>query len=907
MSSDKPDQSPPQLRCIPRATYRLQFNRDFTFQQARGIATYLRDLGISDVYSSPLFQAGPESTHGYDICCFGRINSNIGSEEDFDQFMAGLRELGLGLLLDMVPNHMGAAPSNVWWVDVLEKGRDSEYATFFDINWEPENPMLKNKVLLPVLEDHYARVLESGQLKLGFESGRFFVGYHDQRYPIANKTISPGASHDPGQTLAELNGRPGEPGSFEKLEALIEQQHYRLAYWKTGSQEINYRRFFDVTELVSMRMELPEVFVATHERLFDWLASGKIFGLRIDHPDGLWNPKQYFERLQAKATSAGQRLYVVVEKILSGREALPEDWPVAGTTGYDFLNRVNGLFISSNNESALDKSYREFIGRELDFRTLVYESKKQMLETSFVSELKALTRQLCGIAAQGPFAANFAFGQLEGALKEVIAAFPVYRTYLTRDSLAPSSQDQAVLEGALAESQARNPACQRELDLLRRILTLESFAPASESAARAREFIMKFQQLTGPVMAKGLEDTAFYNYHRLISLNEVGGDPGKFGVTLEEFHLANARIAARWPHTLLATATHDTKRGEDARARINVLSEIPEEWQAAVVRWKDLNADKKVRLKGQPAPAANDEYLLYQSLVGALPVSPVQPDSWVKFRERAAVFMLKAIREAKTNTSWVEPDLAYETAVGGFVERILTDDVNNRFLPDLRDFTRRVAFFGKFNSLSQTLLKITSPGVPDFYQGTELWDFSFVDPDNRRAVDFDLRLRLLAELPHEFAAAGKNLTRKLCDLLEQSDWGRIKLYVVWRALELRHRRREIFEKGSYTALSAAGSNKDHVCAFVRSGDERSVVSVAPRLVCGLTHGREITPIASEVWGQTFLPLPHADALDVFENVFTGETVPVVPVNGGYSLELWRVLNHFPVALLESQRKNASET
>ncbi|MBC8095386.1 MAG: malto-oligosyltrehalose synthase, partial [Akkermansiaceae bacterium] len=473
-------------------------------------------------------------------------------------------------------------------------------------------------------------------------------------------------------------------------------------------------------------------------------------------------------------------------------------------------------------------------------------------------------------------------------------------TYLTAESLQPSPTERAVIEKAITEAQLRATASEAAVfPLLKKLLTLE-LLPELEPATvdLAREFVLRFQQLTGPVMAKGLEDTAFYNYNRLISLNEVGGDPAQFGVSVEEFHNANSTMAAHWPHTLLATASHDTKRGEDARARINVLSEIPDEWHDAANRWSQWNADKKVSLNGHFAPSANEEYLFYQSLVSAWPVEADQSPDVAVLRERTGAFMLKAMRESKANTNWLQPHVAYETAVRDFIGRVLADDADARFRDDLEKFTRRVACWGRFNSLSQTLLKITSPGVPDFYQGTELWDLSFVDPDNRRPVDFELRRSLLADLKRQF-----NASPALCafDVLA-SESGAMKLFVLWRALELRNRSRAVLDRGSYLPLPSFGARKDHVCGFARTLGEVSILTLVPRLICGLTRGEEVPPLGASIWEDTLVALPDAHSGDLFRNAFTGETIEVRAGKGSSHLKLADMLRRFPVALLESVSK-----
>ncbi len=783
---------------IPSATYRLQFNRGFTFAQAQEVLDYLKDLGISDCYASPLFRAGAESTHGYDICCFGEINPCLGGIEAFKKFSAAAREHGLGLLLDMVPNHMGSALTNQWWVDVLKHGAKSEYAQFFDIDWNPPTPGLRNKVLLPVLEDHYWKVLEQGKLRVVEENGEFVIAYYDHKFPIA----------------------PESKSSLKHVHQLLQEQHYRLAYWRIAPHEINYRRFFDITELVSLRMEREEVFESTHKLLFELIDEGLVTGIRIDHPDGLWDPKKYFERLQKRGP-----IYVVAEKILTGDEQLHKDWPVDGTTGYDFLNRLNGIFVEQRNEAAMTKVYQEIAECRDDFEKIVYESKQKVLAMSFQSEINALAHRLKAI----PQGQDFTLPELRAAVTEIATAFLVYRTYAT-ETANPDPQ----VAGAM---KIQGPA----MSLIRDVML---------SKIPAGDFVMKFQQLTGPVMAKGLEDTAFYNYNRLLSLNEVGGSPEKFGVSVDEFHRYNIEKQKRWPHSLLATATHDTKRGEDLRARLNVLSEMPEEWRKVVSKW----------ITPGKAPTPNDQYMLYQTLVGA----------WTGdhqgFTERLCAFMTKAMREAKANTTWTDPNEQYEKATSAYIKRLLTPD--NPWWKEFKAFQRRIAFFGRYNSFSQLLLKMTSPGVPDFYQGTELWDFNLVDPDNRRPVDYKQRR----------------------ELLEQAKRGgppESKLFVIWRTLQCRKEHRNLFDIGEYVPLSATGRKGEHVCAFSRTYKDRKIIVVVPRLIYTLCGGKESAPVGA-VWQDTELEANIANC----RNVFTGE---IVSTN-----RLSDILKTYPIALLASQ-------
>jgi (1->4)-alpha-D-glucan 1-alpha-D-glucosylmutase len=920
-------QQMPKIKRIPGATYRLQFNRDFPLSQATALLEYLSELGITDVYASPLFQAGTDSTHGYDVCYFGKLNAALGDADAFAVFANRAHELNMGLLVDMVPNHMGAVSSNGWWHDVLQNGSNSQYASFFDVNWNPPDPALRGKVLLPVLADEFDRVLERGDLKLERASNRFVVRYHDRTFPVDPCSL---ADADPAAVVQTMTGTPGDMASFQPLRELLDRQHYRLAHWKTGGSQINYRRFFDVTELVSLRMESSEVFDATHGLVLEWLQAGQISGLRIDHPDGLRDPVQYLERLQERAAGispAARReavpvtgreetcasaeaclkqptaLYVVVEKILSGDEALPEDWPVDGTTGYDFLNRVNGLFVAAENAGRMDRIYRDFTGLpsgEASFESLVYECKRRILETSLVGELAGLTRHLQRLASSAEVPEALP-EQWQDALKACIAAFPVYRTYLTERTMQPTAAERAAIGTAVQharERAAKIPAAM--FDFLESVLTLKALGRLeTDSAASAREFVLRFQQLTGPVMAKGLEDTAFYRFNRLVSLNEVGGDPARFGVPVEGFHNANVATAAHWPHTLLATATHDTKRGEDARMRINVLSEMPDEWAGAVTRWRQLNADRKRQVRGKPAPTANDEYLLYQSLVGALPEEGEAPMDLHEFRSRVAAFLLKAMREAKTETTWTEPDAAYENAGLQFVETILSDDSGNRFVPDLRAFVRSVSFFGKLNSLAQTVLKLTSPGVPDCYQGTEFWDLSFVDPDNRRPVDFESRKRTLRELR---SASQAMRAPDDCDAK-----GTIKLFVLQRALGVRHQLRSVFDHGNYEPLAIFGARKEHVCAFAREHAGRRVVTVVPRLVRTLTAGREQWPLGAGIWRDTVVALPESCVGLQFTHAFTGDLVTARSHPGACVLELGEVFSRFPVAILHATEPAGEKT
>lgn len=946
---------------VPCSTYRLQLNSEFTFADATAIAEYLHDLGITDCYASPILAARPGSTHGYDVCDCAKINPEAGSREEFDRWTKRLQGLGMGLLLDIVPNHMSTDLSNTRWRDVLRHGQDSEFAHWFDIDWHPPDKRLHGKVLLPILEAPYWKVLEAGKLQVIYGQEGFALTYHSEELPlspdsceylqqeilnlcraeakatesfedlttlgeVAAKLNSWGTISDAGRArqtslniasrqgtrpeiwpalqraLKRFNGSVGTPESFDSLHALLQRQHYRLAHWRLGNEEINYRRFFDVTDLVALRVEEPEVFQAAHELVLHLVQQGKVTGLRVDHPDGLWNPQQYFDRLQQAALrrergATSSSLYVVAEKILNGQEALASDWPVAGTTGYDFLNQLNGIFINCSSREALDQLYFEFTGAENDFRSLVYGSKLMILQNSLRSDLRSLSALLRFIAARTRYGLDFGGSEIQDALAAIAAAFPVYRTYMTEQSQVPSQTDRAVIKKAIESAKQANQPLDREvLSFIESLLLLSPPKDLDEEGLTAcRQFVMKFQQLTAPVMAKGLEDTAFYNYNRLISLNEVGGSPDQFGFSLHSFHEQNRLRTEHWPHSLLATATHDTKRGEDLRARLNVLSEIPEEWRQAVMKWSRLNAEKKTEVDGEQAPDANDEYFLYQTLVGAWVNEAEATQGSDGFRQRICQYMLKAIREAKSHTCWTEPNQTYEEATERFIQQILTHSQTNLFLDDFMLFYRKIAFFGLFNSLAQVVLKMTCPGVPDFYQGTELWDFSLVDPDNRCPVDYQTRKALFADLREKLESGGVDVAGLVKLLFKNYQSGQIKLYLIWRLLQIRRQRRVLFERGDYLPLTAIGAKKDHLCSFARRYSGESVITVAARLVLGLSQGSQRGALEADVWQDTALPVLGGRPGEAYKDALTQQVVAVRPDG---SLPIPEVLALLPVAVLE---------
>ncbi len=940
--------APPVPEAVPRATYRLQLGRGLDFERAAELIPYLDRLGVSHIYCSSYFKARTGSVHGYDIVDHNRLNPEIGEEAAFEGFVAAMRRRGMGQLLDIIPNHMGVGRAdNPWWLDVLEWGRASPYAAFFDIDWERDKPELKGKVLVPLLGDHYGAVLASGELVLRFEprDGSYSVWYHEHRFPIcprhyggilqrrAAQARQEGAAAEEAltaldailrglrnlppsdaslrtgrrqrergtaikaqlaallraqpellpvlnQAAAEFNGIPGEARSFNPLHRLLERQHYRLAYWRVSADEINYRRFFDIDDLAGIRTELPELFARTHRLVFRWLAEGKVAGLRIDHIDGLFDPAQYAERLQHRARQilggedGRQAIYVVVEKILAAHERL-RDWPVAGTTGYDFLNLVNGLFVDGRGEAALDRLYRRFSGREHGFDQILYDAKIQVTRNHLASELEILARDLDRITETSWMSRDYTTNGLREALREIAAAFPVYRTYATPGAVQP--EDQRDIDWAVAQARARSTAPDRGIfDFIHGVLCGKAATGAGHAYTRRElaRFAMRFQQYTGPAMAKGLEDTAFYRYNRLLSLNEVGGDPRRFGVTPSAFHHLMAERAARWPQTMLATATHDTKRGEDVRARLNLLSELPDIWRARVRRWAKLNQRRKIALDGLPAPNANDEYHLYQTLLGSWPLELAGPDpleetQLAAYRERIERYAVKALREAKEATSWAVPNEAYERATLDFIGRLLDCSRRNLFLDDFRPFAARIAALGMINSLAQKAVALAAPGVPDIYQGTELWDFSLVDPDNRRPVDYALRQRLLEGLPSIEGSDGASGMRALYD-----DWrsGAVKLHLVKRMLELRRRHELLFKEGAYQPLESDGARAEALFAFARRRGEEgpAFILAVPRLAASL-WSEEPPPTGQPIWGDTVLLLPPDFAHEGI-NWLTGEAI-----------------------------------
>ena len=899
------------------ATYRLQFHRGFRFRDAAALADYLAELGVTDVYASPVFAARPGSAHGYDVVDPARLNPELGTEEDFDAMIARFRAHGLGLLLDVVPNHMSAtAPANRWWTDVLKLGPASRFAGHFDIDFAPAKADLAGRVLLPILDRPFGVALEHGEIRVELADSGFHARIDGHRLPLAPRTwpeilrscrdadpalaaisgelarlAAPSGPHEypafrertgalerdfarllrerPAlaprlrEALSELNGTPGDARSFDRLERLIEAQPYRLSSWRVAADEINYRRFFDINDLVSIRAEEPEVFRAVHAGVLDRVGRGDLSGLRIDHIDGLSYPRRYLEELQreCRGRTGQERFPVVVEKILSHGERLPPDWPVDGTTGYEFLNALNGVFVKPAGWRRLRAAFGAVTSREESAAELVYASRKLVLTSSMAGELQMLALRLDRLSERHRTTRDFTRNALEKALGEVTACFPVYRTYLDDPDAAPRPEDRSAIQTAIASAKWRNRATSASIfDFIEGILLLE-VPPGSAPEERTLrfEFVRRFQQLTGPVMAKGLEDTAFYRRFPLASLCEVGADFQRDPPSLEDFH----RLNARGSRSLLPTTTHDTKRAEDARARLNVLSEIPARWLARVESWRRMNRDHRGTIDGRSAPDHGDEYLLYQTLLASCPDRVEDPEVLRDWLARLAVYFEKALREAKLHTSWISPHAAYESACRRFLERILASP----FLASLLELLREIERPAIANALAQALIKATSPGVPDVYQGSELIDCRLADPDNRGVPDFARRRRLLGEI----ATPGFQ------------DPDGLKLDVLRRALLWRRDHAEVYGSADYAPLQAAGPDRARIVAFARG----PYVTVAARWLAGDPPS----------WEENRILLPAALEAESWVDVLRGGTLRTARGEGKRWIRASEIFRALPVALL----------
>jgi (1->4)-alpha-D-glucan 1-alpha-D-glucosylmutase len=985
----------------PSATYRLQLHEGFRLSDADRVVDYLAELGVSDLYLSPYLAARRGSTHGYDVIDHGRINPEVGNEIAHDRLLAHLKAAGLGRVLDIVPNHMGSAPTNPYMLDVLENGPQARWAAFFDIDWSPVRESLEGRILLPILEDLYGKVLERGLLVLERDGGSFWVRYHDRRLPLRPRSYatvldrrrdvfrarfedddddvieylsirdaalrlpacrfckqeevelirrekevikrrlarlceqSPRLRRFLDENVASFQGVVGQPHSFDSLHDLLEDQVYRLAYWRVAAEEINYRRFFDVNDLAGIRVEDPEVFEYAHRLIFRWVREGGVTGLRIDHPDGLADPLGYFRRLQERlfllacrsrveAEGRGddwprvgvlirrryralvaveptgplaRRFPIVAEKILSTGERLAADWPIDGTVGYEYLNALNGLFVSPDAGSALDAVYREFTGDPDPFAEVLHESKVYVERNLLASEINTLVSVLSRVAAGGRQSRDFTLNDLRRVLIEVVACFRVYRTYIRPGEHVPP-RDREFIEQAVARARRRLPTVDRSVfDFVRDVLLLNAPPDLTEDDRTSWErFVVRFQQTTGPVQAKGLEDTTFYRQVPLVSLNEVGGDPSRWATSPSAFHALNVQRLNDWPGGLSATATHDTKRGEDARVRIDLISELADEWKTRLARWSRWNARKKTVVNEAECPDAREEYLFYQTLLGSWPFEGSDSTPPAGFVERVQGYMVKAACEAKRSTTWTDPDPSYKDALSKYVADVLAGPDASPFLDDFLTFQRRVARVGVVHSLSQVLLKMASPGAADVYQGCEFWDLSMVDPDNRRPVDFPARAAALARIKADLAA-GRPRAEVARALFSAPEDGAVKLYVVWIALNHRRANQDLYLRGSYRPVDVSGEHRERVVALQRGFQGRNVIAAAPRLVAGLT-GDDATraPVGPDVWGDTELLLPDS-APTRWRNLLTDQVVEARDGDGRRSLPVGTLFSVLPLALL----------
>lgn len=930
---------------IPTSTYRLQFCSAFDFSQAAQILDYLKKLGLGAIYASPVFAARPGSEHGYDVVNPGRINPELGSFQDFQELAGSVREKGLGWVQDIVPNHMAFAWENQMLMDVLEHRQASSYYPVFDIDWEHPSPGLHSRVLAPFLGQLYGQALEQGVIRLDYSAQGFFFTYYEHKLPLSLdsypwvltqglqglkkelseehpdfinllgvfyvlKTLS--QLQDPGERLTQarfakkllfdlysrnmqihrwindllqaINGQPGQPDSFQLLDQLLVMQNFKLSYWKLATEEINYRRFFNVNELICLRMQDDLAFRQVHGLPLELLQQGLISALRIDHVDGLLDPAAYLQKLRSQAPGAG----IWVEKILEAEESLPFNWPVQGSTGYDFLNRLNQLFVDSEGLQQLQGVYFSFAGRQDSTPKICARSKRLILEKEMAGELQNVARQLHQVFCSYRYGRDISFNSLHRALQEFLVYFPVYRTYITEKDF--TEQDKEYLELALELAARANPDLELELRLLQHFF----FSQAQDQELQDRKVwisaLMRLQQLSGPLAAKGFEDTTLYVSNRLLSLNEVGGDPDASETSRQSLHEFLQARARSWPQAMNSTATHDCKRGEDLRARLNVLSELPGKWQEGLRRWSRINSRRRPFLLGKRVPDRNEEYFLYQTLLGVLPFTEPEMQS---FPDRMQDYLIKALREAKIHSDWIKPDLDYEQACVRYLQKILPNQGNQDFWQDFMQFQAMVAHLGLFNSLAQSLIKLTAPGVPDLYQGTEFWDLSLVDPDNRRPVDFQAREETLKNIQNRANSDPHALEHGL--LQNMPDPG-IKLFVLYKALQLRQELPELFLSGEYLQVPSQGRKARHVFSFLRHMQGSWVLVAVPRLPSGLIQDREI-PLGQQAWADTSLQLPE-QAPHLWRDVFCARRLSCTrePQMADLCLE-------FPLVLLKGESQS----
>ncbi len=918
---------------IPSATYRLQFTPDFGFAQAKEIVGYLAQLGISDIYASPIFAARSGSQHGYDVVDQNRLNPELGTELDYESLVEEAQKHGLGWLQDIVPNHMAFSQQNPYLMDALEHGPGSDYSDTFDIDWTSYHDELDGRVLAPMLGADYRQCLEGGELQLSFAEDGLKVNYYSLQLPICLSSYADFFEHkgaDVGEkrseltqllqaietsvlplagqqrsktadevkqqlwslaessadlkrfiekTLAEFNGGAG---GFALLDSLLDKQFYRFAHWKVALEMLNYRRFFTVNELICLNAQHPYVFDQTHGLIQRLVKEGKITGLRIDHIDGLYDPLTYLRRLKEETGD----VYTIVEKILEADEKLPDNWPIQGTSGYDFLTCANRVFCQQESRQAFSELYQQFTGLDDNYEQLFLDKKRLLAESELVGDIDNLVHLLVPVARL--MGEQLTPENLRLALKEIMIAFPVYRSYLSAEGR--SEKDEHYIAEAIATVTSHSPKTGADffeaLAFIEKVLLLDDIESLSDEARTARlHFIMRMQQFTGPLTAKGIEDTLFYVYNRFTGLNEVGGVPGEFGLSLQDFHAYNQYQQSHWPHNLNASSTHDTKRSEDVRSRLNVLSELPEARKTQVIEWREMHADKK-RVDQRSIPTPNDEYFLYQTLVGAY---PFDESEFSEFRDRVQAYVLKAGREAKENTNWTAINEAYEKGYADFIDTLLDDTKDNVFLESLRSFQLQVKKYGVYNSLSHLLVKIASPGIPDFYQGSELWDLSLVDPDNRRPVDYQKRAKLLEGIKSQWEQDPAALVKDVVDSWED---GRIKLFLAFRGLNARRTFANLFSDGDYISLRVTGAHAERVIAFERRKGNKRVVAIAPRLFTNVAP-LEALPVGTAVWKDTEVEIESLSGGN-WKNLLTDEQI-----EGDEKLLVGDTCNQLPLALLSS--------
>jgi (1->4)-alpha-D-glucan 1-alpha-D-glucosylmutase len=933
---------------IPVATYRIQFTPGFGFKKAHEIVPYLSELGISDIYASPVFKAKRGSPHGYDVVDMNQLNPDLGSEDDFDALADNLKKSDIGWVQDIVPNHMAFDGENKMLTDVLEHGSFSGYHDFFDIEWDHAYESLRNRLLAPFLGRLYSESLDAREIVLQYNEDGFSINYYSLKLPVKiesytmvlthrfnvlRKTL--GAEHPDfikllgilyslknlpltkeekteryrhvqfikrilwelytkndnikqllNDNIEIFNGGKAPEEDLSLLDNLHSEQLFRLSFWKVATEEINYRRFFNINGLISLRMEDDRVFHFTHGLIFDLIEKKRITGLRIDHIDGLYDPTAYLRKLREKADN----IYLVVEKILQRNEDIHALWPVQGTTGYDYLNYLNGIFCDVKNGRRFNKIYYTFTGFKTSYEAILYEKKKLVIEKDMTGDVDNLAHLLKRISSRDRYGSDITLYGLKRAIIEFLSLLPVYRTYISSE--VPDKTDSYYITETMNKAREMNPGLLYELHFIEQFLLLRFSDPLSEDEKKERlHFVMRFQQFSGPLMAKGFEDTTLYIYNRLLSLNEVGGNPETFGVSLKEFHTFQRKRARKQPYSMNSTSTHDTKRGEDIKARINVLSEKPELWESHIKKWSALNRKIKKIIKGIAIPDKNDEYFLYQTLIGALPFNPEEHEN---FKGRLKEYVIKAVREAKVHTAWLKPDIDYEENFISFIESILNPAGQNQFLKEFTAFQKMVSYFGIFNSLSQTLIKITSPGTPDFYQGTEIWDLNLVDPDNRRPVDFQMRMTYLQDIKKRLSGDTLQFIR---DLFSTKEDGRIKLFLIYRALTVRHTNRTLFEKGAYIPLKTEGRYRDSIVAFARERKPFWSLTITPRFLTRVIENGQY-PFGREVWDDTHIILPDDAPSEWYEEI-SGTTV-----ESKQTLHAGDALKHFSCALLTGKNQHS---